>query len=288
MASPTALALRPCLPTELLSYVLQQTYPTSLIICSTRAAFLSSLDKATLLPPPLRSSEHDIVQESEQPAKHVEDPSAEEEEEEVSNNPREHRHPLLVPTLHQISTSRHTTTAFIPTVSHLRAYLSTFASTALPKSCPLSANAQTLDRQGNPVPLVVVYGLIKLHKGTSEWSAQGLGSTCAGLVEAGVRARMKVVIIEQRQVVDNPTDYHVGEETEEMDSGEELGEPGGLRHMQGETKAEVWHERLPILCGTLKRAGAGAGYGGRTVEVGMVLRRWCRFGRGDWDRGEHE
>lgn len=109
------------------------------------------------------------------------------------------------------------------------------------------------------MPLLVVYGLVELHRDTSEWSAQGLGNSVAGLVEAGWRGRWEVVVIEERK----------DEEEEE--------------------RSKVWEQRVPILSGSVRRAGMeneDGGWSGRTVEVGRILGRWFRFGRGDWSVDE--
>jgi hypothetical protein len=130
----------------------------------------------------------------------------------------------------------------------------------------------------------VVYGLVELHRGTSEWSTQGLGNTCAALVEAGKGAGRRIVLVEERWKGDE-------EEGDGGDADDNDGEGNGDRNMRmgtdvGEHGVKgIWHEKLPILSGSLRRAGAEAEYGGRTVEVGMVLRRWFTFGRGEWEDG---
>lgn len=212
---PTPLALSPALPSELLTYILSQSSrPVTLIICQQRAAFLSSLHASITTPDNEAISEH----------------------------------PLLIPTLRQVAGSRRIKLVFIPTVSHLRAYLAVF-----PKDEFGQGGKET------EMPLLVVYGLVELHRDTSEWSAQGLGNSVAGLVEAGWRGRWEVVVIEERK----------DEEEEE--------------------RSKVWEQRVPILSGSVRRAGMeneDGGWSGRTVEVGRILGRWFRFGRGDWSVDE--
>jgi hypothetical protein len=125
------------------------------------------------------------------------------------------------------------------------------------------------------VPLLVVYGLVGLHRDTSEWSAQGLGNSLSGLVEAGRRARSRIVALEERAIEDT-----------EVDSGEGLGEDEEGRRA-GTLK--VWDERVPILNGSVRRAGfesEGGSWTGRTVAVGRILGRWFKFRKGDWDNDE--
>lgn len=120
-------------------------------------------------------------------------------------------------------------------------------------------------------PLLVVYGLVELHRDTSEWSAQGMGNSLAGLVEAGWRCRRKIVLVEERKD---------SRETQVIDA------EGVERDEQEIRLRKCWEERLPMLNGSVKRAGLESedgGWSGRTVEVGRVLARWFGFGRGEWD-----
>ncbi|KAI9051651.1 hypothetical protein LZ554_004693 [Drepanopeziza brunnea f. sp. 'monogermtubi'] len=259
------LALTPALPSELLSYILtHNSQPTTLIICQPRASFLLSLQRCMpntvqrQPPPPPHQQQAQQQQRSSSIPPDTEPPNAERDgtvgERDVDRDGGEkQRHPLLVATLHQIATSRSINLVFVATVSHLRAYLSVFPPPAL------EAEAEPLrrprfERQGNGAPFLVVYGLVSLHRDTSEWSAQGLGNSVAGLVEAGKRAGRRIVVVEERQ----------GDE-DEVGNGE---------------------ERMPMLNGSLRRAGLESedgGWSGRTVEVGRVLGRWFRFKKGEWD-----
>lgn len=131
------------------------------------------------------------------------------------------------------------------------------------------------DKPGRKTPLLVVYGLLELHRDTSEWSAQGLGNSVAGLVEAGWRTGRKVVLLEERGMGDDLGDGDGNVGTEERRKG----------------RGRVWEERVPMLNGSVRRAGLESedgGWSGRTVEVGRILARWFRFGRGDWDDDEQE
>jgi len=128
-----------------------------------------------------------------------------------------------------------------------------------------------------------VYGLVELHRDTSEWSAQGLSNSLAALVEAGARTETRVVILESREVNegveaggDEERDVHV-EDVERVTVGE--------NEQRGEV-GKWWKERVPMLNGSVRRAGLegeDGGWSGRTVAIGSILGRWCRFGRGDWE-----
>ena len=120
------------------------------------------------------------------------------------------------------------------------------------------------------MPLLVVYGLLELHRDTIEWSAQGLGNSAAGLVEAGWRTGRKVVILEERGMDDGLSD--IGE--------------GKRRN----NRPNVWEEGVPMLNGSVRRAGLESedgGWSGRTVEAGRILARWFKFEKGDWGDEEN-
>ncbi|CZR64968.1 uncharacterized protein PAC_14868 [Phialocephala subalpina] len=265
MPSPP-LALTPALPSELLTYVLaHQVYPTNLVICQSRDTFLASL--LSIIPQPIQR----------QPPPPPDDntnafvpPITEEPEEALPPEPEPEppQHPLLTPSLHQIASSRHVNVVFIPTVSHLRAYLTAFPP---PKEKDENGGPPELrfDKPGKKVPLLIMYGLVDLHKNTSEWSAQGLGNTVAGLVEAGWRGEKKVVVIEERKVEDD---------------GEEMDIEG--EQPKRNPRWKVWEERVPMLNGSVKRAGfesEDSAWSGRTIEVGRIFARWFKFRKGDWD-----
>ena len=116
-----------------------------------------------------------------------------------------------------------------------------------------------------------MYGLLELHRDTSEWSAQGLGNSIAGLVEAGWRTGRKVVILEERGMGDDSSDI-------------------GLEESR-KNRIKIWEEGVPMLNGSVRRAGLESedgGWSGRTVEVGRILARWFKFEKGDWDDDEYD
>jgi hypothetical protein len=248
--SRAPIALSPALPSELLTYVLtHQTYPTTLIICQSRSTFLSSL---------LNTTQHTSPKAY---------PLAQEETREphLEHTLPPPRHPLLIPTLHQVATSRYIHLIFIPTLSHLRSYLAVFPH----EPGSIEHPEQKFDKLRKKTQLLVVYGLVELHRDTSEWSAQGLGNSLAALFEAGWRNERKIVVLEERKI----------------DDGDEG--LGGLGEGNVERKTwRCWQERVPILNGSVRRAGLESedgSWSGRTVEMGRILGRWFRFGRGDWD-----
>lgn len=257
MPLPPPRALSPLLPSDLLTYILthaQHAAHTTLIVCSTRAAFLASLHRS--IPP--------------QPS-----------------GPEAAPHHLLVPTLHQLSVSRNVQICFAPTCSHLRAQLAVLGSGLDPESTAGRAPAQQHLDEGKAPALVVLYKLVEAHRDTSEWSAQGLGATLANLVEAGLRAQARIMLCEEKSMEggedaeDNPGALRG--DSDAVESGEmEVDHAEGTEDgATSRRKVEWWKERLPMLSGSVKRAGLGAqeAWTGRTIEVGRVLGRWCVFAK---------
>ncbi|SPQ25437.1 8a0f07e9-1128-43eb-b98c-dbc46df36b2c [Thermothielavioides terrestris] len=255
------LFLSPALPSELLQFVIDRcTYPTTLIICGDRAEFLSTLTQdlreQQQTPPRPADAEPDATPQQatvdpSHPSNPHPDPGLDSglrhatqpatpphpnRAEQTSPPSREIRHggkphPLLTAPLAQLAVTRHIRTVFIPTVTHLRAFLSSSSSKTGP-------------------PLLVVYGFLALHRGTSEWSVQGLGASAAALVEAGRRARLGVVVVEQQQ------------QRQQQRPPVGLEQGGALL-----TKEALLEERVPVLSGSARRAGGGlqgTGWAGKT------------------------
>ncbi|TGJ85388.1 hypothetical protein E0Z10_g3367 [Xylaria hypoxylon] len=240
---PTPVFLSPALPFELLSYILNHhAHPTTLIICSSQADFLASLFED------IRRQSRKTTPNADQPElhdgelSHHQDPLAE---------GTEVKHALLSSPLYQVATSRHIRVVYVPTVTHLRAYLSVF----LPDESRVPAPpTSTLTRDSQPH--IIVYGFLKLHRDTSEWSAQGLSNTTSTLVEVAHRLSWKALLIEPRS---GPRDTA----------------------LEG-----LLQESVPILNGGARRLGPESEEGawtGRTVQVGRILGRWSRFQRAQWN-----
>ncbi|ESZ95363.1 hypothetical protein SBOR_4219 [Sclerotinia borealis F-4128] len=280
--STSPIALPPALPSELLTWILNHsTYPTTILICKPRAAFLSSLlaDINSNIPPPPTSS-NDI-------------PSSPPFPDSAIAPTKTTSHPLLLKTLHQISLSRHISLIYIPTISHLRAHLS-----VLTPETPSKIEGtpdRKWDKVGRKRAMIVVYGLLELHRDTSEWSAQGLSRSLAGLVEMGGRDKRAVVCLEREREDER------GGRMEIVGEGE--GGGGGDFGVQSTDRDEIksdenmgrrkgmwkgWDEKVPMLNGSVRRAGfegEDRGWSGRTVEVGRVFARWFDFGKAEW--GHH-
>ncbi|KAI0147654.1 hypothetical protein GGR57DRAFT_249446 [Xylariaceae sp. FL1272] len=240
--------ISPALPTELLTYILQHhVYPTTLIICSSRTDFLNSLS---------RDAQSSVNETTTVPDEEVPDKPQELPHSRDTRTVGAVKHALLSSSpLHQIATSRHIRIIYTRTVTHLRAYLSVFS----PEDSRVPTPPPKFQATGNRKPHLILYGFLDLHRDTSEWSAQGLSNTASALVEIAHRLSWQGLIIEPKK-----------------------SEPAT-------TLEATLSEAVPILSGGVRRYGLDSEEGawsGRTVEVGKVLSRWCRFQRAIWGPDE--
>jgi len=223
MAAP--LVLSQASPAELLHYVVShQTYPTTLLICLSREAFHESLLQ-------------DVKDRSEV----------------IGQGPEEANDrtlSLLSAPLYQRAIARHIRMLFIPTVTHLRAYLAIFAPEDSKTPAPPEFDA-TLEPTAAKAPFLLVYGFLEAHRDSSEWSAQGISTTAAALVESAQRYSFRAVTVEPR---------------------------GSGGH---ETFEALLHDAAPVLSGGGRRDDGG--WTGRTVEMRRILGRWFRFQTGQWE-----
>ncbi|ROT42949.1 hypothetical protein SODALDRAFT_327119, partial [Sodiomyces alkalinus F11] len=245
----TPIVLSPATPAELLQYILAyQTHPTTLLICSTRADFLSSLAQ-------------DVQAQVQVPRQHESrDDNSDGRDTEA---PKSLPLPLLAAPIYQVAVARHIRMLFLPTVTHLRAYLAVFTphDSKVPppplrrtkglETTSTSTSASSSTSNCPRPPLLLAYGFLSLHRDTSEWSAQGIGSTAAALVEAASPHEFRAAVVEPRG-------------------------DGGHANFHS-----VLSEPAPVLSRGVRRDEGG--WMGRTVEVRSVLARWFRFQSGQWD-----
>ncbi|KAI0890259.1 uncharacterized protein GGS22DRAFT_150428 [Annulohypoxylon maeteangense] len=250
MSSASFLILSPALPSELLTYILNcHVYPTTLIICSSRQEFLASLADDVYQGP---EEPVPVEQGAETPLPGVTPTVRSVDEEQARQKQR-----LLSSPLYQVATSRHIRVIYIPTVTHLRAYLSVFS----PDDSKIPVPPANFNSTGRHPPHIILYGFLEMHRDTSEWSAQGLGNSASTLVELGHRLDWETVIIEPR------------------------------KHNSVQPFQDMLKEVVPFLSGGGRRLGPDSeegGWTGRTVEVGRVMKRWFHFQRGEWDTGGSE
>ncbi|KAI0834101.1 hypothetical protein F5Y06DRAFT_178493 [Hypoxylon sp. FL0890] len=248
MSLASFLFLSPALPSELLTCILNHhVYPTTLIICSPRSDFLATLAEDVLY-------RETAPPESVVPVEHVaETPpsSITPDTHKVNQEEIRTQHTLLSSPLYQVATSRHIRVLYIPTVTHLRAYLSVFS----PDDSKVPIPPANFKFSGCP-PSIILYGFLDIHRDTSEWSAQGLSNSASTLVELGHRLSWQTIIVEPQ------------------------------KHNSTSSLEGMLKEAVPFLSGGGRRLALDSeegGWTGRTVEVGRVMKRWFHFQRGQWD-----
>ncbi|KAF4980875.1 hypothetical protein FZEAL_3221 [Fusarium zealandicum] len=211
--TPQPIVLSPATPSELLLYIISyHRYPTTLIIGSSKADFHSALtqDVTDYLTLQVKDSETSPLS-----------------------------HPFQKTSLYQIAISRQIRIVFAPTVTHLRAYLSVFSH----KDSPVAAPPNHVPSAR--APLLLVYGLLALHRDASEWSAQGIGNSAALLVDAAARTSFRPAVVEPKGVAGHDDIEHLG------------------------------GELIPLLNGTARKDDGS--WSGRCVSINQVLSRWFEF-----------
>lgn len=263
MHSPRAVAHPPTDPVTLLhSLLTSPAYPAIVLVCATQADFVREL---------LYDSN-------------------------VENATTTHR--LLRPTLHALSIAPHISTVFTPTVSHLRAWLTVadkYFFAPYPPSQPFDApknvsNAETnRPAEAHRGGRLVVWNLVRNSCHTSEWSVQGLSETLAALIDCGQRLGCSIALAEAVDSATEMEQHNVGTddedeamhdvpvETEDQDNGNHAGDDIGTPEAVP-AQNNIYHRRLPMLNGSSRRPGLddSSVWSGRTVEVGVVLKRWLQ------------
>ena len=223
------MALPPLLCSEFVEFVLKHHRgPTTMIVCSSRERFLeelrASIDRA-----------HSQIPASSHGEQATED-----------------LHLLLNPTLHLISRSQTIRLVFVPTLSHLRAFLAIYA-----HATRRSVSASDPIRLGSPIPFLAIWAMARLHQLTTEHSAQGISRTLAAVIEASNQHVQKLVLAEPKIV------------STADDEANQIG--------SDVTWHDPWTEALPLLSGALRFGGEERAWSGKTVTLGAVISRWCQF-----------
>jgi hypothetical protein len=273
--------LSPATPSELAIYVSSKcVHPTTVVICMSQQEFDFALNEDIAREMRLHNPNHARDQDNEPQESDQGGPTARfadldnDLDMSVMPEPADTTpawiSPLLQHSIQRIAIAKHIRVVFIPSVSHLRAWL-TVLPPPDPKNVepPPTTSTKITSSRSETVPLLLLYGFLDLHRDTSEWSAQGLGSSAATLVEASRQANLRAVVVEPR------TDWD-----------------GRVR----DTETLV-NEEMPMLSGAERRAVArdherNGGWIGRTVAVSRVLGRWFRSQDGPWvalrDNNEQE
>ncbi|TQW00488.1 hypothetical protein V2A60_001567 [Cordyceps javanica] len=225
------LILPPSTPAAFLTHVLEARQPPStVLICASRPAFLQAA---------VAELHHSSSSSSDPPD-------------------------VLRATLGRVAIARHVHTAFIPSVTHLRAYLSVF---------PFHKNEQQQQQQQQHT--LLVYGFLDVHRDAGEaWSAQGIGCSAACVVEAAARAGLTAVVLME------PTSWEcVGGAGAGAGDDDDDGLP-----QQEEKEKERWavyEEQIPVL-GTTAGIREDGTWGVPCTSARAILERWFTFNV-SWD-----
>ncbi|KAL7932937.1 hypothetical protein V8C35DRAFT_305866 [Trichoderma chlorosporum] len=244
--SPNPIVLAPSTPSELLQYIIaHHRHPTTILIGWPKQTFIEGLVEDVTLQLSLQqntsTTETTAASENSEEDRKEMDPSS---------NSSSNIHPLQRKTLLQTAVSRHIRLLFVPSSTHLRAYLGTFSVSESKIPPPTLSDLDDSDpRSTTETPLLLVYGFLELHRDGTEWSAQGIGTSAAYLVEAAARNSLRAAVAEPRGA-----------------NGQQLLD-------------EFLDEKMPVLSGTtIKDDGT---WSGRTVPIRAVLSRWFEFERQD-------
>ncbi|MCJ1435571.1 hypothetical protein MMC27_004945 [Xylographa pallens] len=201
--------------------------PSTLVVCSTREDFLQMLLSACQL------SGSVVPLTSENGGNHVSKSS------------------LLTPTIHLLAISRTINLTFVPTLTSLRAYFAVYEPPVEPTGLGV-----TYSKPRKRIPILGILNMLDVHRGTSDFSAQGISRTFASAVDAAARSNMQLLVTElpRSEALDNEGDAEI-------------------RYSEG----EPWSEQIPLLCGSLRFGEGQKIWAGRTVEICQVVARWCRF-----------
>ena len=205
---------------HLFSSMLQKTEDIQLVICMSRESFLE-----TLVPEhgPDGPNIHDV--------------------------PEGLASLALNPTLQMAKDFQKVKLVFAPSLMHLRAYLGHG-----PKLEPRTGKETSgVKDKADQTRILIVAGLLHLHRFTSEFSAQGMSRTLGLAIEAAVRAGSQLRIVELRGHSVEPE------------------EPNGR------AQQSPWNEDVPLLNSSIRSGGDDRVWAGRSVDFGTVLQAWCRL-----------
>lgn len=167
---------------------------------------------------------------------------------------------LLVPTLHNLATTRHVKLAFCASVQALLAYLTAY-------DRPGYVHFEESEGRER----LVIVNPLALHKPTSSFSVQGLSRLFAAAVETAQRTGATLHLVEceggrqtQHAHVEDDAPMLEGDDSEGF-----AAEP-----------QDPWDQDVPILNVSARRFGSGVGeraWAGRTVTAKRIAARWFRF-----------
>lgn len=229
-----------------------------MIVCCEKPAFLQHLRKSVLRRPQTTLDGHETEADVDVESASVTQPT----------------HPLLERTLRLLAVSRRVKLVFCPSVLAFHAYVAT-----------LPLKPQTNNTSGQ-VPTLVVLNLVRMHRTTASYSAQGLGKAFAATVETAWQIKNRPVFFEYPEAVDHyagqSPEEHSDLDDEMLDGSESRRDRDGsspTRDHGAQSSDNIWLDEVAILNATTKTFGnvGDRTWMGRTVKIGDVAARWCTF-----------
>ncbi|KAM7211900.1 hypothetical protein V8F06_012710 [Rhypophila decipiens] len=253
--------LGPTTPPDLLWFLIHScAYPTTVIVCSSRDDFLTSLTASLVSHTKFQA--HQLKQE------------ASDDQDETQSD----RYSLLgTAPLYQMAIAKHLRIVFIPTVSHLRAYLSVFSTEDSPVPPPPSTlttvDAGEVLYGRDRAPLLLIYGFLELHRHTSEWTIVGLSNSASILMETAKRTGFKALVTELKPDTHGEPPFNGSENDIKAEDEDEKKQQQHIFEHE-----DVLLQSVPFTRDSSIRIDlTGTGLGQRTVKVRNILERWFRF-----------
>ena len=176
-------------------------------------------------------------------------PSPRDEDTEGNNDSEESTHTLLTPTLYTIAMTASLDLVFTSTLPQLRAYLSN----CQPKKTS-QIDSTRLESPGRRSPILAILGLASLHRSTAEHSTQGLSRTISSAAETAYHTRRRLILAEPS-----------------------LPKPQEGNGVSAEYVSNPWKEQISLLSDSIRVSSGQRMFAGRSVELGAVVGKWCRF-----------
>jgi hypothetical protein len=228
---------------DFIEYVIfQSAAPSTLIVCSSRAAFLEQLRQNHRHESEPGDDEHADIRWQQSPSTTMTG----------MNLCR------FSPTLRILFESRKVRAVFCRDVAQLRAYLTLY-------KAKVAQQQEQQTPSSSRTPMLAILNLITLHRHTSAFSACGLNRSMSVAVDAAHQTGSRLVLAEMSQIF-SPSD-----DAADPDSSSNA-------DMIDIPTTNPWLEEVSMINVTTKSFGAGErGWVGRTVNIATIAQRWCSF-----------
>lgn len=131
--------------------------------------------------------------------------------------------------------------------------------------------------------MLAILNLIRMHRPTASYSAQGLHKAIAAAVEAAWQIKHRLVLFEYPESTEAVATIRVNDHSdpldEPMDADNEEADQSSAREVVISVPENPWREQVQILNATTKTFGhvGNRGWMGKTVKIADIAARWCAF-----------